>query len=83
MQLLTNNIPLFNEMSPCTYKLFNEISVNDLNLAKKHTRPNPQLGITGGIVEKEMPIILQKCVRVYLDYAQKYQDQDIWNVIPE
>ena len=27
--------------------------VNDLNLAKKHTRPNPQLGITGGIVEKE------------------------------
>ena len=23
--------------------------VNDLNLAKKHTRPNPQLGITGGI----------------------------------
>ena len=31
---------------------------NDLNLAKKHTRPNPQLGITGGIVEKEMPINL-------------------------
>jgi hypothetical protein len=34
-------------------------------------------------LEKEMPIILQKCVRGYLDYAQKYQDQDIWNVIPE
>ena len=32
--------------------------VNDLNLAKRHTRPNPQLGITGGIVEKEMPIEL-------------------------
>ena len=32
--------------------------MNDLNLAKKHTRPNPQLGITGGIVEKEMPINL-------------------------
>ncbi len=32
--------------------------INDLNLAKKHTRPNPQLGITGGIVEKEMPINL-------------------------
>ena len=32
--------------------------VNDLNLAKKSTRPNPQLGITGGIVEKEMPINL-------------------------
>ena len=32
--------------------------INDLNLAKKHTRPNPQLGITGGIVEIEMPINL-------------------------
>ena len=32
--------------------------VNDLNLAKRHTRPNPQLGITGGIVEKEKPIEL-------------------------
>ena len=32
--------------------------VNDLKLAKKNTRTNPQLGITGGIVEKEMPINL-------------------------
>lgn len=32
--------------------------INELNLAKRHTRPNPQLGITGGIVEKEMPIKL-------------------------
>ena len=32
--------------------------INDLNLAKRHTRPKPQLGITGGIVEKEMPIHL-------------------------
>jgi len=23
-----------------------------------------------------------KCVRAYLDYAQKYSDQDIWNVVP-
>ena len=36
----------------------NRCVINDLNLAKKHTRPNPQLGITGGIVEKEMPINL-------------------------
>lgn len=34
----------------------NRCIVNDLNLSKRHTRPNPQLGITGGIVEKEMPI---------------------------
>ena len=32
--------------------------INDLNLSNRHTRPNPQLGITGGIVEKEMPIHL-------------------------
>ena len=32
--------------------------INDLNIAKRNTRPNPQLGITGGIVEKEMPIHL-------------------------
>ena len=36
----------------------NRCIVNDLNLSKRHTRPNPQLGITGGIVEKEMPIEL-------------------------
>ena len=31
--------------------------INDLNLAKKHTRPNPQLGITGGIVATIPPVI--------------------------
>lgn len=30
--------------------------VQGVNLVKKHTKPNPQLGITGGIIEKEMPI---------------------------
>ena len=32
--------------------------INELNLAKRHTRPNPQLGVSGGIIEKEMPIKL-------------------------
>ena len=32
--------------------------VNDMNLVNRHTKPNPQLGITGGIVEKEMSIHL-------------------------
>ena len=27
-------------------------------LQKKHTKPNPQLGVTGGIVEQESPIDL-------------------------
>ena len=32
------------------------VLVEGLNIAKKHQKPNPQLGVTGGIVEKEMPI---------------------------
>jgi large subunit ribosomal protein L24 len=30
--------------------------VNDVNVVKKHTKPNPMQGITGGILEKEAPI---------------------------
>ena len=30
--------------------------VSGLNMVKKHTRPNPNAGETGGIVQKEAPI---------------------------
>lgn len=30
--------------------------VQGINLVKKHTKPNPAIGVTGGILEKEMPI---------------------------
>jgi large subunit ribosomal protein L24 len=33
-----------------------KVVVENVNLVKKHTKPNPQRGISGGIVEKEMPI---------------------------
>jgi hypothetical protein len=33
-------------------------------------------------LEKELPAILLKCVRAYLEFAQKYADKDIWNVVP-
>ena len=33
-----------------------KVIVEGLNLAKKHQKGNPQAGISGGIVEKEMPI---------------------------
>lgn len=33
-----------------------KVVVQNVNVAKRHTRPNPQRGISGGIVEKEMPI---------------------------
>jgi large subunit ribosomal protein L24 len=30
--------------------------VEGINLVKKHTKPNPMKGTTGGVVEKSMPI---------------------------
>ncbi|MEE9492974.1 MAG: 50S ribosomal protein L24 [Gammaproteobacteria bacterium] len=32
------------------------IIVENVNVAKKHTKANPQAGVAGGIIEKEMPI---------------------------
>ena len=32
------------------------VLVSGINMVKKHTKPNPQMGIAGGIVEKEAPI---------------------------
>jgi large subunit ribosomal protein L24 len=34
----------------------NRVLVENINLAKKHMKPNPNKGEAGGIVEKEMPI---------------------------
>ncbi|MEQ8694580.1 MAG: 50S ribosomal protein L24 [Gammaproteobacteria bacterium] len=34
------------------------VIVEGINLVKRHTKPNPQLGQPGGIVEKEAPIQL-------------------------
>lgn len=33
-----------------------KVIVEGINLVKKHTKPNPQLGVAGGITEKEAPI---------------------------
>jgi len=30
--------------------------VSDVNMAKRHTKPNPNRGVPGGIIEKEMPL---------------------------
>lgn len=32
------------------------VLVENINVVKKHQKPNPNAGIQGGIVEKEMPI---------------------------
>jgi hypothetical protein len=34
-------------------------------------------------LDAEMATILCKCVRAYLEYAQRYSAQDIWNVLPK
>lgn len=33
-----------------------KLIVENVNMVKRHTKPNPQQGISGGIVEKEAPI---------------------------
>ncbi|MEJ2404847.1 MAG: 50S ribosomal protein L24 [Candidatus Thiodiazotropha sp.] len=34
----------------------NRLVVENVNMAKKHTKPNPNRGEPGGIVDKEMPL---------------------------
>lgn len=36
--------------------LKNRLTVEGVNIIKRHTRPNPQRNIKGGIVEREAPI---------------------------
>lgn len=33
-------------------------------------------------LELEIPAIMAKCLRAYLDYVAKYSDKNIWNVLP-
>ena len=34
----------------------NRLLVEGVNVVKRHTRPNPQRNVTGGIIDKEAPI---------------------------
>lgn len=34
----------------------NKVVVENVNMAKKHQKPNPNAGVAGGIVEQEMPL---------------------------
>ncbi|MFZ1342198.1 50S ribosomal protein L24 [Thiothrix eikelboomii] len=33
-----------------------KVLVKGVNLVKKHQKPNPTLGVQGGVIEKEMPL---------------------------
>jgi large subunit ribosomal protein L24 len=35
--------------------------VEGVNVVKKHVKPNPMKGTTGGVVDKTMPIHFQRC----------------------
>lgn len=47
-----------------------EVVVENVNLVKKHQKPNPQAGVGGGILEKEMPLHVSN-VMVYNPTAKK------------
>jgi len=46
------------------------VLVENINVARKHQRPNPNAGVPGGIIEKEMPIEISN-VMVYNPSAGK------------
>ncbi|WP_369177232.1 50S ribosomal protein L24 [Candidatus Thiodubiliella endoseptemdiera] len=45
-------------MGTVTKVTTNKVVVEGLNIAKKHVKPNPNAGVTGGIVDTEMPIAI-------------------------
>jgi hypothetical protein len=50
------------------------------NFSKRVVDADPHLDDK---LDRELPIILLKCVRAYLDYAQRFSDKAIWNIVPE
>ncbi|MBW5290555.1 MAG: LSU ribosomal protein L24p (L26e) [Candidatus Ruthia sp. Asou_11_S2] len=53
-----------------TKVLDSKVLVESLNLAKKHVRPNPNAGVTGGITEIEMPLAVSN-VAIYNPATKK------------
>ena len=50
------------------------------NFGKQVRNADPQLNTK---LDMEMPTILLKCVRAYIDYSNKYRNKDIWDVVPD
>ena len=48
----------------------NKVLVEGLNMAKKHTKPNPAKGDQGGLVSKEMPVNLSN-IAIYNSKSNK------------
>lgn len=50
--------------------LDDKLIVSGINMVKRHTKPNPQAGVAGGIVEKEAPIHVSN-VAIFNSNTQK------------
>jgi large subunit ribosomal protein L24 len=46
------------------------VRVEGLNMSKKHQRPNPQMGVQGGIIEREAPLHISN-VSIFNPASQK------------
>ncbi len=46
------------------------VLVENINMAKRHTKPNPARGASGGIIEKEMPLHISN-VAIYNPATKK------------
>ena len=46
------------------------VRVEGINMSKKHQRPNPQMGVQGGIIEREAPLHVSN-VMVFNPATQK------------
>lgn len=46
------------------------VLVEGINIARKHQKPNPNAGVPGGIIEKEMPLDISN-VMIYNPSADK------------
>ncbi len=53
-----------------TKRVDSKVLVEGLNLAKKHVKPNPNKGVTGGITEIEMPLSISN-VAIYNPIIKK------------
>ena len=47
-----------------------KVVVEGVNIAKKHVKPNPNAGVTGGIIDTEMPMAISN-VAIYNTKTEK------------
>tara|TARA_B100000405_G_scaffold43049_1_gene28617 strand:+ start:457 stop:2409 length:1953 start_codon:yes stop_codon:yes gene_type:complete len=70
-----NEVPNWNDKSGSVLR-----RILPWNFTKQVQEADPHLDKK---LENELPAILLKCVRAYLDYSERYNGRDIWNVVPK